>query len=281
MECRSFCRICDKWYIDKDWLYQKYIIEKLSYDDIVKIIGSKSNRPIRNYLKKYGIKSRDMSECGRSRVEKIKLNITDKFLSIFDGLVISDGCIFNHKMGHNTNFKFEQTISKKELVYKVKDVFENTGIGCRIEVRKGGEHIICGKDCVVKDSIYLRTMKHPFFTEQRKRWYNDEGKKIIPRDIKFNELMLAYWMMGDGCLSKVYNRYSITLCTNSFNYNDIEYLVDMFNNKYNIKFRINGYKDEYIMVLNNQYDIYRFCKMIEPYIVDCFKYKVRCLYDDE
>jgi len=192
LECRSFCRICDKWYIDKDWLYQKYIIEKLSYDDIVKIIGSKSNRPIRNYLKKYGIKSRDMSECGRSRVEKIKLNITDKFLSIFDGLVISDGCIFNHKMGHNTNFKFEQTISKKELVYKVKDVFENTGIWCRIEVRKGGEHIICGKDCVVKDSIYLRTMKHPFFTEQRKRWYNDEGKKIIPRDIKFNELMLAH-----------------------------------------------------------------------------------------
>lgn len=115
MECRSFCRICDKWYIDKDWLYQKYIIEKLSYDDIVKIIGSKSNRPIRNYLKKYGIKSRDMSECGRSRVEKIKLNITDKFLSIFDGLVISDGCIFNHKMGHNTNFKFEQTISKKRI----------------------------------------------------------------------------------------------------------------------------------------------------------------------
>ena len=37
----------------------------------------------------------------------------------------------------------------------------------------------------------------------------------------------------------------------------------------------------YYLRTGNRKTIYKFCKLIEPYIIDCFKYKIRCLEDEK
>jgi hypothetical protein len=50
-------------YRDKDWLYQKYIIERLSLDAVAKL-GRCSNGAIRDWLRKHGIKTRPPYQLG-------------------------------------------------------------------------------------------------------------------------------------------------------------------------------------------------------------------------
>ena len=47
---------------DKNWLYQKYFVEKLSTTEIGKQVN-KSHRTVCYWLKKYGFKGRTLSEA--------------------------------------------------------------------------------------------------------------------------------------------------------------------------------------------------------------------------
>jgi len=69
-----------------------------------------------------------------------------------------------------------------------------------------------------------------------------------------------------------------SLSTECFCSDDVEFLRNLFKCKYNFDFSINVKNN---LILFKQGQIYKFCKMIELYIVDCFKYKVRCLYNEE
>lgn len=55
-----------KWIIDKDWLYEKYVVEKLSTREIASIVGCK-NKTISLRLKEYEIKARSKKEAEESR----------------------------------------------------------------------------------------------------------------------------------------------------------------------------------------------------------------------
>ncbi len=69
-------------YKDKNWLWQKYIIEELSIGKIGQLCGYRNNSgQIYQYLKKYGIKTRTLSEAqtgeksywwGKSQSKKTK-----------------------------------------------------------------------------------------------------------------------------------------------------------------------------------------------------------------
>jgi len=85
-------------YKDKNWLYQKYIMEKLSTIEIQKIYGF-PERTILRYLNKFNIKVRNRSEAGILRQSKIKAPYKNKDFLIqkyikdkFSGIEIAKLC---------------------------------------------------------------------------------------------------------------------------------------------------------------------------------------------
>jgi hypothetical protein len=80
-----------------------------------------------------------------------------------------------------------------------------------------------------------------YFTELHKIWYsydssNDKYTKIVPSDeflnLYFNEVSLAFWIMGDGYYDN--NGKTIVICTESFTYDEVNRLIIMLNKKYGL-----------------------------------------------
>lgn len=55
---------------NKDWLYQKYVIEGLSTRDIVNLIGLKNRRTVKRAIIAHGIPIRDLKEARQNRTDK-------------------------------------------------------------------------------------------------------------------------------------------------------------------------------------------------------------------
>jgi hypothetical protein len=128
-----------------------------------------------------------------------------------------------------------------------------------------------------------------FFTKANKFWENLESKwyvprtdhhffkrtKIVPKDIKLTPLSLCIWYMDDGfCGSKDAN---ITLCTNGFTKEEVEFLIERLkidldiNSK--IKKRRRAGKEQYQIFIGRK-EYFKFMEIIRPHIEwECFKYK--------
>jgi hypothetical protein len=75
----------------------------------------------------------------------------------------------------------------------------------------------------------------------RLKWY-PEDKKIVPRDLKLTPLILMEWFCDDGfvVIRKKGNSVtlSLVLCTMGFTYDDVEFLKNLLEIRYNEKFYI-------------------------------------------
>lgn len=67
-------------YIDKEWLYQKYYIENLSLHKISVLIGSKSNDPIIRHMKLYGFKIKTNNQYPRIIKQRTYVEIDKEWL---------------------------------------------------------------------------------------------------------------------------------------------------------------------------------------------------------
>jgi len=66
------------------------------------------------------------------------------------------------------------------------------------------------------------------FTEFRNEWYNEDGIKIIPSNLKLTPLICLLWYLGDGGLNQKYQKEetaSLKLSTNCFSREDIEKIL--------------------------------------------------------
>lgn len=120
---------------------------------------------------------------------------------------------------------------------------------------------------------YYKTMcriyANPVFNVYYNNLYNDRVKYLSAYIVnKLDPLAIAIWYMDDG----TYNHGSYTLCTNSFETENLALLVDMFKNKYNIQFRIDS-KNQ--IVIKGKENAIKFKDLIEEYVLDDFKYKLR------
>lgn len=146
-------------------------------------------------------------------------NFTEEEKSIIDGLIISDGYYqkSNKCLGLSTSsFQFAEYVKNILPEY----IWTKTGIKetKRLDTRTGKTYTI----------YRLITYGNKYFENERNRWYDVNGKKIIPNDIKINKKLLLLWYLGDGCLQQHYNKKrtdNIKLCTNSFSKNEIEEIL--------------------------------------------------------
>ena len=152
------------------------------------------------------------------------IELTEKQMQVFDGLMISDAYLRKNK-GENGNGRFCLTTSKREFAEKVMQIFSNFPWSekslrtfDRYDKRTEKSH----------SSTILRSLSDSFFTNQYHRWYPN-GKKIVPKDIEVDKEMLLWWYIGDGCLIRKKARPKwrrANLATNSFDPVEVFNLID-------------------------------------------------------
>ena len=154
-------------------------------------------------------------------------NLSKQQLSIFDGIIISDGYLKIGKKSKNASFSL--TTSVLEFAQKTFSIFPDfpwattpIRIMNRYDKRTNKYY----------KSIFLESRVSDFFTLQRKRWYPD-GKKIVPKDIFIDKDFLLWWYIGDGHLHRKKSRHKyrrVILSTDSFCVPDIYFLIDKLRN---------------------------------------------------
>lgn len=120
----------------------------------------------------------------------------------------------------------------------------------------------------VRISYRFNTRCHPELTELYYQFYRNK-KKIIPDDLKLDRLTLAVWFMDDG--SKTYN--ALYLNTQDFDLKSQNKLQDILFNQWQIKTTLNKDKIYYRIRIRTR-STPRFKKMVEPYVLSLFNYKL-------
>ncbi len=125
--------------------------------------------------------------------------------------------------------------------------------------------------------IKMSSIAHPIFTKYRKSCYNNDKTKSVNisviRDI--DELGLAIWYMDDGSRTSS----SMTLATNSFSYSELQLLVELLKEKFDLNFTIHKARCLYLKAEGWK----KFVSLVDKYIIPCMRYKIqeRVLYKEE
>jgi len=120
-------------------------------------------------------------------------------------------------------------------------------------------------------SYHLKSKKDKIFQNFRNLYYKE--KKFLNREdfIKLDEFGLAIWYMDDGNIWNRKNKSScITINTHSFEKKDVLFMLDFFVSKWNIICTYN--KSENSIRVSSK-SCQNLINLINPYIVDCLKYK--------
>ena len=85
----------------------------------------------------------------------------------------------------------------------------------------------------IYSSVSFATLALPCFNDYRNLFYNSNNLKIVPSNISnlLSPRGLAYWIMDDGQQVK---RGGVTLCTDSFNSQEINILRDALKTNFNL-----------------------------------------------
>lgn len=192
------------------------------------------------------------------------------------GLILSDAHITKQRTAFsNSQFQLTQTIKTKQMIDHVENYLNDIGFSTNRYNQIARDN---GK-IKSNDSINLSTLRYVDFTNLRKLWY-PKGVKIVPKTIKLTPKSLAFWFMGDGSAEyRTRNSVRINLATNSFDLDSILHLsselLELGIEKirfYNDKRRD---KNQYLIQITHSQDVIKFMKIIEPYVLDCFKYKIK------
>lgn len=269
-------------YRNKDWLYDKYINEQLSTRQIAKILNV-SQKTILNWLNKYNIQTRPVINKNP--------DVDDYFYEVMGGLIIGDGGLNMSNSYKNAIFRMTQTEKQSEFIYWIVNFLDKYNIEYKLYnideykrdyIKKNGEN------AYDNPQLRIQTKRYELFNDIYYKHYGENGR-LIPKDIKLTPLQLALWYMSDGSLryNKKSGLYRMHLSTHRYHIDDLKWLIDKINNLCGIKFNINRdnrIKDKnygYYLQTGKRHQVYKFCKLIEPYICNCFKYKVECLNDEQ
>jgi len=208
--------------------------------------------------------------------EKLLDRLYEETIDLFDpaitGMILGDGRVdvFKNKSPHST-LKLLQRKKNKDLCEDLVFNFVRTGLYGSLNVysqygQSYGWHVM-SKTCW-------------YFGKLRKMWYDKNGK-IVPKNIVITLETVAYWFMCDGSEywnnKKTKDYLTITFGTYGYTEDEVDFLVSKLQ-----KLKINAkkkrwvkVKEQFIIIITHQKDIDEFNKMMEPYILSDFKYKIK------
>jgi transcriptional regulator with XRE-family HTH domain len=269
-------------YRDRDWLYDKYINEQLSALQIAKMMNV-SQSTILKWLRRFNIETRPIIN------KNPKVN--EYFYEVMGGLMIGDGNLNIPNNYKNASFQIAQIEKQSDFIYWIANFLDEYNIEYKIYKRdkhKNGYIKKDGKVGIRNPQLRIETKRYELFNDIYYKHYGENGR-LIPKDIKLTPLQLAIWYMSDGSLeyNKCAGSYQIRLSTYRYHINDLGWLVENIYDLYDIRFnmnrdgRVKNKNCGYRLTIGKKHQVYKFCKLIEPHICNCFKYKVECLKDEQ
>lgn len=164
------------------------------------------------------------------------------------GSMLGDGHIRRQKSHWNSMFYIKRC--QKDLAYLeweaniVKDIITETGIRKRdqYDTRTNKTYYSC--ELITRALITL----NKFHDE----WYHNRIK-VVPNDLKLNAEIIAIWFCDDGTIGtgSSNNRLRVSFATNSFSKDEVYFLKDLLDDRYNENFttscRHDTEKEQYII----------------------------------
>ena len=211
-------------------------------------------------------------------IQRDMIKLTDFNTSVLIGVMLSDGHMEIRK-GWNPRIRFEYSIKSLKYVFYLYSqlgiLINNYPVMLKRKLR--GRFFYC---------LTIRTRQLACLNSIYTLFYNVEsGKRQLNLDIydNFNYIVLAHWIMGDG--SNI--RGGMILCTDSYSFEEVIFLMNILKIKYNIDSTITYHtayspldllksnKKIYPRIYINKINFDKVRTFIEPYFVESFLYKIK------
>lgn len=225
----------------------------LNYSDIAKCLNCSSSA-IQEYASSLGLKS--------SYHTYQELEFTNDEFQILLGTLLGDGYL---RIGENcVNASGHFAHSRKQRNYCI---WKGQKLSRFCSNPKDEEEF----DKRTQKTYYstrVRILAHPLITKIYNMFYSD-GRKHINEEILNNidSLGLAVWFMDDG----YYYHEGFGIATNCFSIEELQLIVKILKNKFNLEFRIQS-SNNTIRLLKR--DVPKFIELIKPYIHEDCIYKL-------
>lgn len=192
---------------------------------------------------------------------------TQEQLEILAGTLLGDSSLQyypNHRW-KSPKFKCDHGSSQEEyanlLCSKLQSLGSSIKRYSRTDKRTNKEYI----------TYCVTTSCNPYFLNMYSQLYGTGKKEICSDFLKnFTIKSLAYLYMDDGYA----DQNTAYICTDSFSDESKRILVEYIKSKFGLHFSIVNHGKYYRLRLS-QYDFPRFKELIEPYIIESLKYKLR------
>ena len=162
--------------------------------------------------------------------------------SVMTGSMLGDGSLSLPKKGLNPTFIIKRALKDEDYLRWEYDLFKEY---CKREPYV--EHRFDERTEKTYHGIIFYTRAVDVFKPIYEKWY--VPKKCVPRDIVLDEYSLLIWFLDDGCVVNNDNgRLDMTLATNGFPKDDVEFLADMLCKRYDASFGVNKSGNGYIIV---------------------------------
>lgn len=245
-------------YQNKEWLNQKYSKEELDAYQIAKLCEVNSET-IYNWLRKFNIPIRSYNLAHHLR-QANHCNLSKEAINFINGELLGDGCLHSYS---NYSALFGYNSKYLEYIQYIWKTLKSFGIEITGKIYKQYHK---------KQDYFSYHYSSLSYTELlliRKQWYPN-GKKIIPKYIELNPLILRQLYISEGSLEHPRNgRPRIRLATCGFSISDTERLVKQLNN---LGFRTTRQLSRNIINIST-YSTKDFLNYIGKCPVKCYQYK--------
>lgn len=178
----------------------------------------------------------------RSSKPQEDIILTPKQTSLIIGHLLGDGSVRRNLT--ETNGKTYMVNSALTLMRKAADK-EYAEYSCKVLRNL----LTCDKvPLTVKDKFDKRTEKnYPYVSfntrnltvlnDFRSKWYDANGKKIVPLDLELNAEIIAIWFCDDGCIT-IDGGIGISFATDSFSKTEVMFLISILEKRYQSPFSL-------------------------------------------
>jgi len=257
----------------------------LSHAQIGEKVGC-SRSSVQRLFNRYKLKPRTNAES------QTTVNITrtpilnEQQYQLIYGSLLGDACLHRSVMKSNKTgkeieiYKIHFYHTEKHIEY-VEHKADLLGMGVKTKKRCKLSRRISGHGSVMRGFAFSHT---PTLKRIANDCLDDDYKKRITEKWleKINWQGLAYWFMDDGCLlvDQKKRRASIVFYTQSFSMEEIELLLLLLK-RFGLRAVIgndpNGSEGSFIIVLNQQNEVWEFLIRTKKFLVPCMDYKNRIL----
>lgn len=202
-------------------------------------------------------------------------HLSDTHKQIIEGLLLGDGCMPQRSKTANLR------VTTTELLF-ANNLCNHLPLSFKKYKTNGGTCTIKGKQYIRKDSYRIETLTDLSLNIFRNEWYLNKTK-IVPKNLILTPTSIRYWFYGDGSTTyhandnKTIKRSSVglTLYTNGFTPNDVEFLCHQVKCVSNVTFNINYQRGLPILTTRKYDNVIRFFNFIGPCEYPCYQYKFK------